>query len=77
MALSLRSQDEEIEHDSRVSGSGDFVQAMMRGAEETIARRVRNRERRSIEETSARMCRESGVSEGEIKSGSQRRRVST
>ena len=48
----------------------------MRDAEETIARQVRNRGRKSIEEIIERMCRESGVSEIEIRSGSQRRRVS-
>ena len=74
--LSLRSRGEEAEHDSRILGSGDFVQEAMRDAEETIARQVRNRGRRSIDEIIGRMCEESGVSEMEIKSGSQRRRVS-
>ena len=41
--LSLRSRGEEVEHDSRILGSGDFVQAVMRDAEEAIARQVRNR----------------------------------
>ena len=29
--LSLRSRSEEVEHDSRILGSGDFVQVVMRG----------------------------------------------
>ena len=74
--LSLRSRGEEVAYDSRVLGSGDFVQGVMRGAEETIARQVRNRRTKSIEEVIGRMYRESGVSEKEIRSGSQRRGVS-
>ena len=74
--ISLRSRGEGVEHDSRILGSGDFVQAMMRDAEETIARQVRNRARRSIEKVIGQVCRESGVSETEVKSGSQSRRVS-
>ena len=36
--LSLRSRGEEVAYDSRVLGSGEFVQGVMRDAEETIAR---------------------------------------
>jgi predicted ArsR family transcriptional regulator len=57
-------------------GSGDFVQVVMRDAEEAIARQVRNRGTKTIEETIRRMCRKSGVSEKELGSGGQRRRVS-
>jgi REP element-mobilizing transposase RayT len=74
--LSLRNRGEETEHDSRILGSGDFVQAVMRDAEEAIARQLRNRGTKRIEEMIRRMCRESGVSEKELGSGSQRRRVS-
>jgi putative transposase len=73
--LSVRSRGEEIENDSRILGSGDFVQAVMRDAEETIARQVRNRGKRSTEEIIARMCRESCVSEKEVISGNQSRKV--
>jgi putative transposase len=74
--LSLRSRSEEVEHDSRILGSGDFVQVVMRDAEKAIARQVRNSGTKSIEEIIRRMCRESGVSEKEVRSGSQRRVVS-
>jgi putative transposase len=74
--LSIRGRGEEVENDSRILGSGDFVQVVMRDAEETIARQVRNRGTKPIEEIIRRMCRESGVSEKEVSSGSQRRRVS-
>jgi hypothetical protein len=68
--LSLRSRGEEVAYDSRILGSGDFVQGVIRDAEETIARQVRNRRTKSIEEIMGRMCRESGVSEKEVRSGS-------
>jgi len=74
--LSIRSRGEEVENDSRILGSGDFVQVLMRDAEEAIARQVRNRATKPIEEIIQRICRESGVSEREVSSGSQRRRVS-
>ncbi len=74
--LSLRSRGEEVEYDSRILGSGDFVQMVMRDAEEAIARQVGSRGRKSIEEIIGEKCRGSGVSEVEVRSGSQRRRVS-
>ncbi|MEW6374499.1 MAG: hypothetical protein AB1502_01735, partial [Thermodesulfobacteriota bacterium] len=74
--LSLRSRGEEVEYDSRILGSRDFVQVVMQDAEEAIGRQVRNIGTKSIEEIIRRMCRESGVSEREVRYGSQRRRVS-
>jgi len=74
--LSMRGRGEEAEHDSRILGSGDFVQVVMRDVEEKIARQVRSRGTKSIEQILQRMYRESGVSEKEVRSGSQRRRVS-
>jgi transposase-like protein len=74
--LSLRNRGGETEYDSRILGGGDFVQAVMKEAEEAIARQVRNKGTNAIEETIRRICRESGVSEKELRSGGQRRRVS-
>jgi putative transposase len=74
--LSLRGRGEEVEHDGRILGSGDFVQEVIRDAEEAIARQMRHRGRKSVEEIVGRMCRERGVSEEELRSGSQRRLVS-
>jgi REP element-mobilizing transposase RayT/transcriptional regulator len=75
--LSLREKGEKLEHDSRVLGSGDFVEAMIREADEKMARQMRYRERKtSIEEVVGRMCREEGVREEELKRGGQRRRAS-
>jgi putative transposase len=73
--LSIRSRGEEVEHDSRILGSGEFVQGVMRDAEEAVARQMRNRGRKSIEEIIVRMCRESGVSEKEVRSGNQSRKT--
>jgi chromosomal replication initiation ATPase DnaA len=47
----------------------------MRDAEEAVARQMRNRGRKSIEEIIVRMCRESGVSEKEVRSGNQSRKT--
>jgi REP element-mobilizing transposase RayT len=74
--LSLRNRGEETEHDSRILGSGDFVKTVIWDAEEAIARQIRNRGTKKIEEMIWKRCKESGVSEKELKSGSQRRRVS-
>ena len=74
--LSFRSWGEEVEHDSRILGSGDFVREVIGEAEERVARQIRNEGTRAIEETIGRMCRASGVNEKEVKSGSQRRKVS-
>jgi len=74
--LSLRDRGEEEEHDSRILGRGDFVHEIMEEAEEVVVRQIRKRGTKPIEETIKRMCRESGVSEEELKHGNQRRRVS-
>ncbi len=74
--LSLRSRGEETGQDSRILGGKDFVQAVMRDAEEAVARQVRNSGAKRIEEIIRRMSRESGVGEKELGSGSQRRKVS-
>jgi putative transposase len=74
--VSLRGRGEEVDYDARILGSGDFVHEVMREAEERVARQVRNRGRRSIEEIVVKMCTEASVDEKEVRSGSRRRRVS-
>ena len=73
--LSIRNRGEEVEHDSRILGSGEFVQGVMRDAEEAVSRQMRNRGRKSVEEIIVRMCRESRVSEKEVRSGNQSRKT--
>ncbi len=75
--LSLREKGERPEHDSRILGGGDFVERVMREADETIARQIKHRTGKvSIDAVIRRMCKEGGVREQELKSGGQRRRTS-
>ena len=75
--LSLRAKGEEVESDARILGSGDFVQEIMREADEQSARRMSERKKRGqAAEIIRKMCQEAGVAEEELRSGGQRRRVS-
>jgi len=75
--LSLREKGERPEHDLRILGSGDFVERVMREADETLARQMKHRGRKeSIDAVIGRMCKEEGVREQELKSGGQRRKIS-
>jgi hypothetical protein len=74
--LSVRERGEETEHDSRILGSLDFVEKMMREADERLARQMRHRGgKETIEEVVRRMCKEGGVREQELKTGGQRRKI--
>ena len=74
--LSLRAKGEKMEHDPRILGGEDFVRAMMRKADERLARQMGNRNRKkSVEELVKKMCKEAGVKEEELKGGGQRRKV--
>jgi len=46
--ISLRQGGEKQEYDSRVLGSGEFVQALLRGADEGMARQMRSKPRESL-----------------------------
>ncbi len=75
--LSLRERGERPEHDSRILGGGDFVERMIREADETLARQIKHRRgKESIDAVIRGMCKEEGVREQELKSGGQRRRIS-
>jgi len=75
--LSLRERGGSPEHDSRILGTGDFVERMMREADETLARQIKHRRGKgSIDAVIRRMCKEEGVREQELKSGGQRRKIS-
>jgi len=74
--LSLRAKGEQMEHDPRVLGGWDFVRAIMRQADERLARQMGNWERkRCIEELVRKMCKKAGLRDEEIKGGGQRRKV--
>ncbi len=75
--LSLRQRGEPEAYDERILGSGDFVQAVLEEADRKLARQMRARKKtgalaRIIKER----CREAGVNERELRSGSRRRAVS-
>jgi hypothetical protein len=75
--LSLRQRGERTEHDSRILGGVDFVQRVMREADEKLARQIKHRgEKISIEGVIRKICKEEGVREQELIAGGQRRRTS-
>ena len=75
--LSLRGRGERTEHDSRILGSVDFVERMIREADEKLSRQMKHRGRKiSIEEVIRKMCNEEGVCEQELRTGGQRRKIS-
>jgi hypothetical protein len=74
--ISLRKRGEKEEYDSRVLGSGEFVESILREADENLVRQIRHRERRgSIQPVVEEMCAEAGVRMEEIRGGVQRRKV--
>jgi len=73
---SLRASGEKMEYDSRILGSGDFVQAILREADENLARQMRHKKRKGLVERGIKkMCAEAWVKEEELGEGSQRRKV--
>jgi len=75
--LSLRNRGEGAEYDSRILGDGGFVRAVIENAEKAIARQLPYRRmERSIGSVIRRISDEAGVSEKEVRAGSQRRAVS-
>ena len=74
--ISIRNRGEKEENDSRVLGSGEFVETVLREAEENLARQIRHKPRKNtIKEVVEKMCAEAGVKVEEIRGGNQRRRV--
>ena len=75
--LSLRDSGEDVSHDARILGGGDFVEEVLKEADRNLRRQLRLKERtKQIDRVITRMCEEEGVSEGELRNGGQRRRVS-
>lgn len=75
--LSLRRQGEAEAHDDRILGDGDFVQAILKEADQTLARQIRVRKKAgSILKIIQKRCREAGIHENELRSGSRRKAVS-
>lgn len=75
--LSLRKKDERGSYDERILGDGDFVQAILEEADQKLDRQMRARKKvGSLMKIIKARCREAGINEIELKSGSQRRAVS-
>jgi REP element-mobilizing transposase RayT len=75
--LSLRQQGEKEAYDERILGGGDFVQAVLEEADQKLARQIRTRKKTgSLARIIKEQCREAGVNERELRSGSRRRAVS-
>jgi len=74
--ISLRSRGEREESDCRVLGRGEFVEAVLRDADEKLTRQIRHRQRKnSIKQVIEKMCAEADVKVEELRGGNQRRRV--
>ena len=68
--ISLRDKGEREGHDRRVLGSKDFVQRVMREADDRLMRQMRNgRSKGCIEGVIRKMCNEAGVKEEEVRGG--------
>jgi hypothetical protein len=75
--LSLRNRGEKEAYDERILGDGDFVQAILEEADQKLARQIRARKKTGLLlEIIQERCRESGVNEVELRSGSRRKAVS-
>jgi hypothetical protein len=75
--LSLRNRGEKEAYDERILGDGDFVQAILEEADQKLARQIRARKKTGLlSEIIEERCRESGVNEVELRSGSRRKAVS-
>lgn len=75
--LSLRGKGEKSEYDSRIIGSGDFVDEILREADSHVRRQLRVGERKSsIDRIIKEFCKEEGIKEEEVRNGGQRRVVS-
>jgi putative transposase len=75
--LSMRRKKQREETDERILGSGDFVNAILKEAEEKELRQLKiKRSGRTLDTIIREECKKSGVSLAELKRGNRRRRVS-
>lgn len=62
--ISLRSTGEKEAYDSRILGSGDFVQAIMEETEERLKRQLPERKKAGlVSKAIKRRCKEAGIEE--------------
>jgi hypothetical protein len=74
--LSMRRKKQKEESDERILGSGDFVHAILKEAEEKQLRQLKmKRSGRTIADIIREECRKGRISVEELKQGNRRRRV--
>lgn len=74
---SAQRKGQKTEHDERILGSGEFVTALFKEAEEKQVRQLKlRRAGLTIEKIIQKECAEAGISDRELKSGSRRHTVS-
>jgi putative transposase len=75
--LSLRRQGGAESYDDRILGDGDFVQAILEEADQKLIRQTKAHKKiRSLSRMIKEKCREAGINEAELRSGSRRKPVS-
>jgi REP element-mobilizing transposase RayT len=75
--LTLRRKGESEAYDERILGNGDFVQSLLEEADQKLSRQIRSRRKAgSLAKIISDRCRQAGINEIELRSGSQRRAVS-
>jgi len=75
--LAMKRKGDIQESDERILGSGDFVQAILREAEDKDLRQLKiRRSGRTLEKIIAEECKKAGIKEIELSSGSRRSIVS-
>lgn len=75
--LSARRRGQREEYDERILGSGDFVNAILKEAEEKQLRQLKlKRAGRTIANVIAEECKKQKISASEIQSGIRRQKVS-
>jgi len=74
--LSLRRENVAVLADARILGTGDFVQSVIREADERIRYQLGdNEQRKKAQELIAQTCKEENVNINELKMGSRRGRI--
>ena len=75
--LSARRSGQKEEYDERVLGSGDFVNAILREAEEKARRQLKLRRRgKTLAGIVEEACKKERISPNELKGGGRRRKIS-
>ncbi|OGP91560.1 MAG: hypothetical protein A2157_07515 [Deltaproteobacteria bacterium RBG_16_47_11] len=75
--LSLRDRREKVSYDARILGGSDFVNLIMNEADSKLRRQLQfGGRKKTANEMIQKICVEEGVGEEELRSGSQRKKVS-